>query len=197
VPSHFPIGEELAVSTRRCVSPLLLFALLLAAGTIGCPRKAVYVTVPKPVPPKRANITPLLAPDVPAQEPGDLELAFVTLSPPTPPPGHNSHVAPPAHKPAADSTPPSRPAPPQISPQISPADQAAYEHRTNDSISDAEKNLQQVAGHQLSSSQQEMVEKIQGFIKQAHEALLDADYTRAQNLAQKAQLLSVELVNTL
>jgi len=41
-----------------------------------------------------------------------------------------------------------------------------------------------------------MVEKIQGFIAQAREALQASDYTRAQNLAQKAQLVSVELVKT-
>jgi hypothetical protein len=127
-------------------------------------------------------------------EPGDLELAFVTASQPAPPPDRSSHTAAPAHR--APAEPASRPAPPQISPQISQADQAAYEHRTKDSINEAEKNLQQASVHQLSSTQQEMVEKIRGFIAQAREALQASDYTRAQNLAQKAQLVSVELVKT-
>jgi hypothetical protein len=170
-------------------------ASLFFAGTSGCGHKTVRAAVAKPIPPRRQQITPPTPPDVLHDEPGNLELDFVTLSQPAPPPEH--HTIPPAHRPSADPTPTSRPAPPQISPQISQADQAVYERRTNDSINEAEKNLKQAGAHQLSSSQQEMVEKIQGFIGQAREALQSSDYPRAQNLAQKAQLLSVELVNTL
>ena len=194
MPSHFPFGYGLAVPARWCAPLLLAVASLLFAGTSGCGHKTVHAVVAKPVPPRRQQITLPSPPDVRQAEPGDIELAFVTASLPAPPPDHSSHTAAPAHR--APAEPASRPAPPQISPQISQADQAAYEHRTKDSINEAEKNLQQASVHQLSSTQQEMVEKIRGFIAQAREALQASDYTRAQNLAQKAQLVSVELVKT-
>jgi len=197
VPSHFPFGDELAAVAHWCAPSLLIAASVFMSGTAGCSHKTVHAAVPKPVPPAPHQVTLPAPPDVRDSEPSDVELAFLTVPLPAPPPGHNAHPAPPVHRASSDSSSSSRPAPPQISPQISQADQAATEKRTNDGIKEAEKNLQQAASHQLSSSQQEMVEKIRGFINQAREALQDADYTRAQNLAQKAQLLSVELVNTL
>ena len=195
MPSHFPIGGERGAGVRSPARLLVCAALCLTAGTAGCPKKPVYVTIPKPVPINRASFAVPEPPDLHSEEQSDLSLAFVTPAEPTAPPSPMPHAAVP-HRPAPDTN-STRPAPPQISPQISQADQAAYERHTNDSISEAQKNLGRAAGRQLSSSQQEMVEKIQGFITQAREALQSADYTRAQNLAQKAQLLSVELVNTL
>ena len=197
MPSHFPIGEELAARARVCARASLFFVLVLATGVAGCPRKAVYVKVPQPLPPKANATAPPAAPDVHPEEPGNLELAFVTLTPPAPPPDHSSHAPPPAHHPAADTTAPSHPAPLQISPQLSQADQAAYDHRTRDSIDVAEKNVQRTNGRQLSSAQQEMIEKIRQFVSQARDALTTGDYERAQNLAEKAEVLSTELVNTL
>ena len=195
MPSHFPFGYGLAVPARWCAPLLLAVASLLFAGAAGCGHKNVRAAVAKPAPPRHQQIAVPAPPDVRHEAPDDLELAFLSVSLPIAPPEH--HTTPPPHRASSDTAPASRPAPPQISPQISQADQAAYEHRTNDSINEAEKNLTQAGAHQLSSSQQEMVEKIRGFISQAREALQASDYTRAQNLAQKAQLLSVELVNTL
>jgi hypothetical protein len=87
--------------------------------------------------------------------------------------------------------------PPQISPQLSPGDQATYERRTTDDINVAEKNLQQTGGKQLSATQQDLVEKIRSFLDQSRDASKGGDWARAQTLAQKARLLSVELVNSL
>jgi len=86
---------------------------------------------------------------------------------------------------------------PQISPQLSPNDQAVYERKTNEDISVAEKNLQSAKGRQLNPSQLDLAEKIRSFVTQAHDAAKASDWTRAQNLAQKARLLSTELVNSL
>jgi len=196
MPSLFPIGDELAANAPVCARRLLLFAILVAAGAAGCPKKPVYVTVPKPLPPKVSAVAPA-APELSAEPPANLELAYVTIAPPVAPPDHTAHPPAPAHHSSADPGSTSHPQPLQISPQISPADQAAYERRTKDSIGVAEKNVQQSSGHQLSSSQEEMVEKIHQFIAQARDALQGGDYERAQNLAQKAEVLSSELVNTL
>lgn len=97
----------------------------------------------------------------------------------------------------AETEQPARPAAPQISPQLSPGDQASYERKTADDISVAERNLQQASGRQLSAAQQDLVEKIRSFLAQSRDASKGGDWARAQNLAQKARLLSVELLNSL
>ena len=106
----------------------------------------------------------------------------------------------PASEPVSDSPAdqaPTRPPAPQISPQLSPDDQAAYQRRTSDDIAAAEKNLSSTDGKQLSAAQQDLVEKIRSFLSQSRDASKGGDLARAQNLAQKARLLSVELVNSL
>ena len=47
-----------------------------------------------------------------------------------------------------------------------------------------------------STAQKELVGKISGFLGQAHEAILTDDWVRAQNLAEKARVLSVELTKS-
>jgi len=89
------------------------------------------------------------------------------------------------------------PQPPQIAPQLSAKDQDAAVRTTTDDIRVAERNLQLVYGRQLNASQNDLVEKIGGFLAQAHEAIRAGDWVRAQNLAQKAQVLSIELVKSL
>lgn len=92
---------------------------------------------------------------------------------------------------------PSRPPAPQISPQLSADDQAAYQRKTGEDISVAESNLQQTGGKQLNAAQTDLAEKIRSFLAQSRDASKDGDWARAQNLAQKARLLSVELINSL
>jgi len=57
--------------------------------------------------------------------------------------------------------------------------------------------LQQANGRQLSAGQQDLVEKIHSFLDQARDASKGGDWARAQNLAQKARLLSTDLVDSL
>ena len=96
----------------------------------------------------------------------------------------------------ADPAPP-KPAPPQISPQLSAQDLAAAKTNTTSSITTAEKNLQAAAGKQLKAAQKDLVEKINGFLGQAHEAIVADDWVRAQSLAEKARVLSNELKKSL
>ena len=60
----------------------------------------------------------------------------------------------------------------------------------------ARKNLQAARGKQLNAAQQDLVDKIGSFLAQSLDASKGGDWSRAQNLAQKARLLSVELVNS-
>jgi hypothetical protein len=104
-------------------------------------------------------------------------------------------VAESATEPSADQ--PTHPPAPQISPQLSPAEQAGYERKTKEDLDVAEKNLQQANGRKTSAAQDDLKEKIRRFIDQSREAIKAGDLARAQNLAQKARLLSVELVESL
>ena len=84
-----------------------------------------------------------------------------------------------------------------MSPRISRAELAEYEKKTNATITAAEKNMQAAYGKQLNATQEDMLEKIRGFLGQAREAMRANDWQRALNLAEKARVLSVELVNSL
>lgn len=68
---------------------------------------------------------------------------------------------------------------------------------TTSNITTAEQNLQQANGKQLNAAQKDLTGKITGFLAQAHEAILADDWVRAQSLAEKARVLSVELVKSL
>jgi len=61
----------------------------------------------------------------------------------------------------------------------------------------AQKNLQQANGKVLNAAQHDLQEKIRSFLAQSDEAGKAGDWSRAQTLAQKARLLSVELVDSL
>jgi hypothetical protein len=101
----------------------------------------------------------------------------------------------PAPESAADQ--PSHPPAPQISPQLSPNELENYKRSTNEDMGVADQNLHQADGKQLSAAQKDLVEKITSFLDQSREAIKANDWTRAQNLAQKARLVSVELVSSL
>ena len=60
----------------------------------------------------------------------------------------------------------------------------------------AEQNLELANGRQLSEAQKDLAEKIRGFINQSHEAIRSDDWVRAQNLAEKARVLSTDLVKS-
>lgn len=188
-PKHNSRGNELKkFGLAVCLASL--FGLVV--GLSGCHEHVVHASVSRMVPP-----TPIAAhvpapPDIRAEDSGSATLAIVTFSEPVAP-AEPVHTVAPAHKP--ETTP--RPVAPQISQQISPADEAAYKQKTNGALTIAESNLRQTEGKQLNSSQRDMVEKIEGFVSQSREALAGSDWTRAQNLAKKAEVLSNELVSSL
>jgi hypothetical protein len=64
----------------------------------------------------------------------------------------------------------------------------------NQLLGTTEANLKKIAGHPLSSNQQDMVNQIRQFMEQSKAAVGDGDLERARTLAWKAQLLSEELV---
>jgi len=181
----------------------------LSLVTAGCARKTVHAAAPVAAPSVSADAgRPMnTAPDTNAEPP--VETASVEPTPPAnaapskpvtvrtrrtnPSPPRPATQQPPAE--AADTA--VRPPAPQISQQLSAGDQANYRRRTDEDTSLAEKNLRAASGKKLNASQRDYVEKIRSFLSQSGDASKSGDWARAQNLAQKARLLSVELINSL
>jgi hypothetical protein len=72
--------------------------------------------------------------------------------------------------------------------------QAANERSTEQLTAATEDNLKKIAGRQLSASAQESVGQIKQYMEQSKQAVAAGDAERAHNLAQKARLLSDQLV---
>lgn len=74
------------------------------------------------------------------------------------------------------------------------ADQASQQRSTEQLTSATEDNLKRLGERQLSSSKQGIVDQIKQFLDQSKAALAAGDSARGRNLAQKAYLLSEDLV---
>ena len=184
---------------------LAMAAMALALSGGGCRKRSAQAPPPLVILPSASESQPGTQPTEPAAIPAE------TKAPATPPAPSPELVVPPTKKRSPRSTAPRtapaepaatpaetpKPAPPRMSPRLSPAEQAEYERKTSTAIAAAEKNLQTAYGKQLNAGQSDLLEKIRGFLGQAREAARAGDWQRAHNLAQKAQVLSVELVNSL
>jgi hypothetical protein len=175
----------------------LLCAITLA--TAGCANKQIVRAAPPsvstPPPEETAPITAPATPppmDTTTEPPPELTPEAPPLAPAKRPAPPRPRSAPPE---TAEPTPP-KPAPPQISPQLSAKDLETAKANTTTNITTAEKNLHQADGKQLNAAQKDLTEKINGFLSQAHEAILADDWVRALNLAEKARVLSAELVKS-
>lgn len=182
----------------RKVPLLVLLGAVLA--TAGCASKRIVSAAP----PSVSTPPPVEAPPPPpppvAPPPVEPTVEPQPETPePLPAPAPPKRPTPPRPRPAQPETAepaPPKPEPPQISPQLSPKDLANAKKNTTSSITTAEKNLHQADGKQLSAAQKDLTEKISGFLAQAHEAIMADDWVRALNLAEKARVLSVELVKS-
>jgi hypothetical protein len=177
-----------------------LLALLCAVSTglAGCASKHIVRAAPPSVStPPPEDTAPMPPPETPPPVATTEEPApEVPSSVPPPVPGKRP-AAPRRPAPAETADPsPAKPAPPQISPQLSARDLAATKKNTTDNITTAEKNLQMANGKQLSAAQKDLMEKIRGFLTQSNEAIKSDDWVRAQSLAEKARVLSAELVKS-
>ena len=86
---------------------------------------------------------------------------------------------------------------PSLAPQLSEQEVAAAQQQFNESSAAAERNLAAAGGHKLNATQADLASKVTTFLQEAKEAAKDGDWTRARNLARKAQVLSDELASSL
>lgn len=188
---------------------------LLASGIslfcAGCGEKKVQAAVPVSAPPAKTAVeTPppsTTAPDTTALPPvaSQTPAPEIPAASDTPPPiiTPAPKPAPKPQKPAPEPESPSvaedhtRPRAPQISPQLTDDQKATYQRGITEDIGVAEGNLKQTVGKRLNAQQTDLVDKIRNFRDQSNNAAKEGDLARAKNLAQKARLLSVELVNSL
>jgi outer membrane biosynthesis protein TonB len=178
-----------------------LLALLCAIplGLSGCANKHIVRAAPPSVStPPPEETSPMPTPEAPPPVNTTAEPAPVIPAPAPPPAPAKRPVAPRPRPAPAESAEPAqpKPEPPQISPQLSARDLEIAKTNTTASITTAEQNLQLANGRALGAAQKDLVEKITGFLSQAHEAIRADDWVRAQNLAEKARLLSAELVKS-
>jgi outer membrane biosynthesis protein TonB len=179
--------------------PLLALALsALAFGAAGCQRNIVKASPPSvstPPPATNPAQAPPSAPQTTAAPPAAAPTPPAAPAP-QPAPARTRTPAPAATEPEKPAE-TSRPAAPQISPELTPQAQAAAEQRTNADIQTAEQNLHKAEGRQLDEAQHDLVEKVRDFLAQAHDAIRAEDWVRASNLAEKARILSDELAKSL
>ncbi len=178
----------------------LCLSLGLLAAT-ACRRNKVQAA-PPPVPaaPPASSTAPQAQPAETPPESRPTAAEPVLIPAPAP-----ASVTPRSPRPRAANAPPplpaepapAKPAPPQISRRLTPAEVTQYRRRTQEEISAAEKNIAAAHGKILTPAQQDLLEKIRGFLAQAREAMQAGEWVRAQNLAQKARVLSVELASLL
>jgi hypothetical protein len=86
---------------------------------------------------------------------------------------------------------------PLLAPQLSEQEVAAAQQQMNESVAVAQRNLSSAKSHQLSATQTDLASKVNSFLEESKAAVKDGDWTRAKNLAKKAQVLSEELAQSL
>lgn len=147
---------------------------------------AIRVRPTPPAAPDKAKNVPDIAPDLRIEPPPPSEFAARRTSPVRPrvTTANTDEAENPANAPV-------------LAPQLSPQELGFARQQTRDSLSIAERNLHAAQGHRLNALQSDLVSKIRSFAEEARKAAEEGDWTRARNLAKKAQVLSEELAGQL
>jgi len=90
-----------------------------------------------------------------------------------------------------------KPPAPLLEPELTPQEVAAAQQQFNESTAIAQKNLSAAKGRFLNPTQADLTSKVAAFLQESKQAISEGDWTRARNLAKKAQVLSEELAASL
>jgi len=90
-----------------------------------------------------------------------------------------------------------KPLAPLLEPELTPQEVAAAQQQFNESTAIAQKNLNSAKGRSLNPTQADLNSKVAAFLQESKQAVREGDWTRARNLAKKAQVLSEELAASL
>jgi len=86
---------------------------------------------------------------------------------------------------------------PLLAPQLSEQEIAVAQQQMYESVAIAQKNLIAAKGHRLNATQSDLASKVSSFLEESKGSAKDGNWTRAKNLAKKAQVLSEELADSL
>ncbi len=185
---------------QRCHNVLSLLSLCACAISMcGCPMRRTHSSIRWAT---AVQVRPTL-PARPATQGDDPPDLAPDLRPELPPvsPLATERSVPVKPRVAASSSPQNgtsgKPDAPVIVPELTLQESTAFRQQTNESLSNAERNLSTTKGKSLNPMQADLASKVRGFIADAREAARAGDWARARNLAKKAQALSEELAGLL
>jgi len=149
-------------------------------------RSASRPFVPPPAPPPAVALFDALVAEAPRIDAQPVALALPELE-----------ALPAYPKPRPAAAPPRRPARPQapapeLQPMLTPDERAALDRQVGARIRRAAALLRAVEGTPLSGEQAALAAQVKTFLRQAEEAR-NTDLLRANNLAERAEVLAVEL----
>jgi hypothetical protein len=176
--------------------------VLLAAAVLllqGCAQKQVHVRPWATAIAVRPHLVrPVAAPVPDLAEIEAPELSFELPSLPSPLSIARQPVRPrvPA-QPAPEAVTPNKTPAPLLEPELTPQEVASAQQQMNESIAIAQRNLNSAKGRHLNPTQADLTSKVTSFLQESKQAVHDGDWTRAKNLAKKAQVLSEELAASL
>jgi hypothetical protein len=192
---------------RGNVAGLALTLVALVSVGMGCQRRTAMAAPPVvivPATPENSSPKPV-PPEIKSTSAAN-EQPILPVTTPPPAPANKRHSRKKSSVPAASSPDttttaatapaPQPPAPPQISPQVTPGQQAAIEQKVREQIAGTEENLRKVQGRQLTAGQRDIAEKVRSFLTQAGEEVKASNWTLASNLADKAHVLSEDLLRS-
>ncbi len=210
---RFSSGTFLNVRSSIPIS----IAIGLALTTGACHRRhaapAPVPSAPLPAPPSETPPPPQLPPQPPQQPPPGQQTPGETLppagtqAPATHRTHHRAHHKPstpaaaetapkPGPAPAASATPPQPPAAPlQLGAILTPEQRRALVEAIDASTARARHNLSVISIYHLTPSQTETANQIRSFLRQA-QATRDSDPEAARSLAERADLLSRDLLQS-
>jgi hypothetical protein len=189
---------SLPLSCNKAVAGLLCVAVF-ASGCAERRRPSLMwpnASIVRPtLPPTKSN-SEQVAQDAAQEDPAELRLVFNPPEGPFPMVPQSVPRRPRVVTPPPVSTEPSKTQSPFVAPQLTVEESSTAQQETTASLAAAEKNLDALHGKTLNSAQSDMAAKVTGFMTDARAAAANGDWTSAQTLARKAQLLAEELAKT-
>ena len=194
------IESSMTQPPRPAIARPLFIAMAAVALLQGCAERkplahpwataiAVRPRLPQPIPGYHPPAFDDIAPDLTWDFPPPPSRLVAARQPARP------RVA--AQQPAPDSSGSAKGDAPLLAPQLSEQEIAAAQQQMNESIAITQRNLSSAKGHKLNPTQSDLASKVNSFLQESRDAAKDGDWTRAKNLAKKAQVLSEELADSL
>lgn len=184
----------------------MLVVLLLWPGLVSCrlfhkPQRAIPPPFRPPVQTDSADSrktaeppAPAPAPEIPPSEQAEpMVMIPETLQRPLPPPPKpRIPTSQPVQQPQAQTAPPPFAPAPQLRPILTPSQTQELERSINDRLARAQAILKSLENRRLARSRTALSNQIRTFIDQAEE-VRKVDLLRANNLAERAEVLALDL----